>query len=206
MPINIKTNAKKISSVLLATALLSFSAPMPARSENVGPFGFDVGKDKFEDIKDRLDDCGCDYSKTTAITSGKIAVCKTALFDPTWGKSDVLFIFSNDDTLEAISIKNFNLTPYKIVATLSWKYTADYLAETSRFRSGNVTIDFNSNSSELLYFTDAFGQKTERYQKKIKQKEYEAQKQLRLQNKKENNENDDNNKMETFRGNFYRSL
>ena len=179
MPINIKANIKKISSVILATALLSFSAPMPAWSENVGPFGFEVGEDKFEGINDRLDRYYCKYG-ISEITSGKIAVCPSKKFDldglPKHNK--VIFIFNEDSTLICISMvlfDNFDI----ILSSLSSKYeivlNKDGLIENHAIlKSGNVNIYLNNNFKqsgiELIYSTDEFDKKIKNYNEK-KQKD-----------------------------------
>ena len=200
-----KTNIKKNSSVFLVTAFLSFFFPIPAWSEGVGPFGFDVGKDQFEDIKGRLDGYGCDYSKTTAITSGKIAVCPSGKFDLKELTNDVLFVFSYDGVLEAVSmnVSIYSLSEVKpIYLNLCSKYrliktnipqgdlslpshaylNAEFQSAPYSNENVNLLLDYDytrmsgEGKMHLMYSTDRFREKHKSYTERLQQEKDAKQK------------------------------
>jgi len=170
---------KRVSFLFLATALFALLSPLPARSENVGPFGFGVGTDTFTAIKSDLDNYRCDYDDLSAITLGKLAICPSQNFNFDGLTGSVTLVFDEDEKLSAISMnilksRDLNNSRFDIILkSLTSKYklvrkNKPFVGDTSAIlKKGDVNISFEaphmSFEMSLVYSTDTFDKKLKTY-------------------------------------------
>lgn len=170
-----RLSARK-SFLLLAVSFIFIFPNMPAaKSENVGPFGLDVGKDTFEILKKAFDESNCDYSQNSAITSGKLVVCPSRSFDFDGITDDVIFIFSKDNKLDAVLLTISKNNFESILSSLSSKYKViekhqQFVGDAyAKLRGGNINIFLQaphlSFEMSLIYSTDDFDKKCSKRQK-----------------------------------------